>query len=245
MGRRTILLIAALVVAALGTILVFLYAQNANDRAQADQDPVQVLVAKADVNAGTTGQGAQDAGAFELKTVTKGSVAPGALSTVTPIANQVALAPIFVGQQILSQQFGASASATSSLPIPKGKLAISVRLGDPERVAGFVQPGSNVAVFVTVAGGANTQADAVRVLIPRVQVIAVGPTTVVSQVSQDDSGNTNTEELPKALLTLAVDQTQASKVILAQQKGAIYFGLLTNTSVVTPGAGVAVGSLTR
>ena len=37
MGRRTLLLVAAFVVAALGTTLVFLYVHGANDRALADQ----------------------------------------------------------------------------------------------------------------------------------------------------------------------------------------------------------------
>lgn len=241
MGRRTILMIAAVAVAALGTVLVFLYAQSANDRAQADQETVEVLVAKGDVSAGTSGSAAQDDGAFELKALTRESVAPGALSSVTPIEDQVALAPIFEGQQILAQQFGETAAASSSLPIPNGKLAVSVQLGDPERVAGFVQPGSKVAVFATVADGASGQR--VRVLIPSVQVIAAGPTTLVSATQTDSSGNTNTEELPKALLTLAVDQRQAQKLILGQDQGSLYFGLLGSSSEVRSDSGVATDRL--
>jgi pilus assembly protein CpaB len=45
MGRRTMLLVAAFVVAALGTTLVFLYVNGVNDRAVADQKQVRVLVA--------------------------------------------------------------------------------------------------------------------------------------------------------------------------------------------------------
>ena len=45
MGRRLALLIAAVLVAALGTALVFAYVKKADDRAIADQQPVSVLVA--------------------------------------------------------------------------------------------------------------------------------------------------------------------------------------------------------
>ena len=69
MGRRTLLLIAALVVAALGTVLIFVYVKNADDRAQADAAPVDVLVATQEVAAGTTAADASNDGAFEIQTV--------------------------------------------------------------------------------------------------------------------------------------------------------------------------------
>ncbi len=47
MGRRAALLIAAIVIAAIGTTLVYLYAKQANDRAIAEAKPVKVLVATA------------------------------------------------------------------------------------------------------------------------------------------------------------------------------------------------------
>ena len=43
------------------------------------------------------------------------------------------------------------AGTSGALPIPSGKVAMSVQLGDPQRVAGFVKPGSEIAVFVTIA----------------------------------------------------------------------------------------------
>jgi pilus assembly protein CpaB len=231
MGRRTLLLIAALAVAALGTTMVFLYVNGVNDRAIADQKPVKILVATAPIAAGTTGQQAQNAGALQKRTVSRASAAKGAVSDITPIAKLVALSPIFVGEQILVDKFG-ERSATNTLPIPKGKLAVSVQLGDPARVAGFVEPGSSVAIFLTIPpgrGGAGQ--DVTRVLLPKVQVIAAGATTVVSTTTTAE-GQTQTEQLPKALLTLAVDQSEAQKVVYGSQHGQMYFGLLTADSKV-------------
>ena len=229
MGRRTLLLIAALVVAALGTTMVFLYVNGVNDRALADQNPVEILVATAPIDIGTTARDAQSAGALEKRTISRASAADGALSDITPIADQVALGPIFVGEQIIEAKFGEPGSS-SSLPIPEGKLAVSVQLADPARVAGFVAPGSDVAIFLTIEGGSAGE-EITRVLLPKVQVIATGASTVVSTTTTTE-GETQTEELPKALLTLAVSQSEAQKVVYGSQHGQMYFGLLTEDSEV-------------
>jgi len=230
MGRRTLLLIAALAVAALGTTMVFLYVNGVNDRALADQEPVQVLVATAPIAAGTTAQEAQSSGALEKRTVSRASVAEGALSDITPVADEVALAPIFIGEQIIEAKFGQPGN-TSSLPIPDGKLAVSVQLADPARVAGFVAPGSEVAVFLTIERVRGSGNEITRVLLPKVQVIATGASTVVSTTTTAE-GETQTEELPRALLTLAVTQAEAQKVVYGSQHGQMYFGLLTEGSEV-------------
>jgi pilus assembly protein CpaB len=232
MGRRTLLLIAALVVAALGTVLVFLYAQNADEREQAGQELVLVIVAKGDIAAGTNGSDAATNGLFEQKQIPKSTLVPGALSDATPLASLVALTPIYTGQQIIAQQWG-SPDQTVGLGVPEGKLALSIQLGDPERVAGFVRPGSNVAIFAT--GG-----PAVRMLLAPIQVLAVGATTVNPAASPGSS--TNPEQVPTAILTLAVTQEEAEKILAAQGRvqptvyNGLYFALMTDTSEVDPGA---------
>lgn len=249
MGRRTVLLVVAVLIAALGTSLVFVYANNANDRALADQKPVEVLFAKTAIAPGVSASDASKAGAFELREIASKSVAPGALSDITPIADKVALAQIFPGEQIIAAKFG-DRGAISSLPIPGDKVGISVQLGDPARVAGFVQPGSSVAVFVTMSGqqaGAapNQQSQSfTRVLLPKAEVIAVGPSTFTTTTSSNNStGQTNTEQVPKAILTLALSQVDAQKLIYASQNGQLYFALLTADSKVTPGGPTTTDNL--
>lgn len=248
MGRRTLLLVAALVVAALGTVLVFLYASNAQNVAQEGQSLVKVLVAKTKIEIGTTGSAASANGAFEEKQVPKTTAVDGALADATPIANLVALVPVFPGQQIIGQQWGAT-QQTSGLALPAGTIALSVQLGDPERVAGFVSPGSTVSFFAQPSNGAT---DSVRTLLTHIQVIAVGPSTVVSRTTVATTGATgsgtngsanasgNTEQIPTAILTVAVTQAQAEKIIYASGKvsgatySALWFGLEDKFSKVTP-----------
>ena len=232
MGRRTLLLIAALVVAALGTAMVFIYVNNADNRAQADATLVKVLVATQGVAAGTTAADASADGAFEIREVSDASLATGAMSDISAISDQVALAPIFEGQQILTQMFGSVAN-TSALSVGKGEIAIAVELGDPNRVAGFVEPGSQVAVFATVEDA--NQEQETRVLLTRSDVIAVGASTVTTQTTTDDSGESTTEEISRTILTLALTQQNAQRIIFAQEQGPLYFGLLPEGTDVRPG----------
>ncbi|MFZ0324285.1 MAG: Flp pilus assembly protein CpaB [Actinomycetes bacterium] len=233
MGRRTVLLIAAVVVAALGVTLIFLYVNGAQSRAYKDAELLQILVATENIAAGTTAAQAQEAGQLEQKQIPAGLFPDGGLSDIAPISDQVALSPIFAGQQILAQQFG-QPSESSTLSIPKDKIAISVQLGDPNRVAGFVVPGSQVAVFVTLPSQANRASGKTQVILTRAEVIGVGPSTVTTQTTSTDSGQT-TEQISNAILTLALTQQEAQQVIYGQDQGPLYFALLNDTSSVKSG----------
>ena len=240
MNRRIVLLLAAVLIAGLGTTFVFFYVKSADDRALEAQAPVTVLVAKVPIAAGTRVQDAANAGAFEARELPAASVAPGALSSVEALAQSVVVAPIFPGQQILGPMFSAAAAATavSGLPLPPGKIAVSFQFGDPQRVAGFVVPGSEVVVFLS--GVIGSSGDVTRVLLPRVTVVAAGPTTAAPPA---DPATANVEPFPRALLTLALDQIEAEKIIFASTKGTLYLGLLNGASNIAPGPGVTAGSL--
>ena len=240
MGRRTVLLIAAVVIAALGVALIFFYVAGVQNRANDNAQLVKILVAKGDISPGVTASQAQQDGMFEQKQIPAGLFPPGGVSTIDPIADQVALGPIYTGQQILAQMFG-DPSQTSALAIPKGKLALSVQLQDPNRVAGFVVPGSNVAVFATVTTGKSNKT---QLLLSNAAVIGVGPTTTTTTTTtQGSNNNQTTEQIPQTILTLALDQKQAQKIVFAQSEGDLYLGLLTDSSSVRPSGPTTNGNL--
>jgi pilus assembly protein CpaB len=243
MGRRTLLLIAALVVAALGTVLIFVYVQSIQNEVDEGQEPVTVLVATEQVTAGTTAIDASNDGAFEEQVVPRSAAASGVLTDISIISDQVALAPIFPGQQILAQMFG-TATGQSGLSVGKGQVAISVQLGDPERVAGFVVPGSEVAIFATQSGEEAT-GEFTAVLEPSVKVIGVGATTITTQTTTTEEGEATTEEIPLAILTLEVDQRQAERIINAQSGGSLYFALLGEDTRVRTGGSTNQQNLFR
>jgi pilus assembly protein CpaB len=239
MDRRKALLVVAAVIAALGTLLVFLYVRGADTRADERYEAVQVLRVVKEIPPGETVEAAQAAGKIETGTVSQKDLLPDALTGIEPIAGKVAVAPIYPGEQLITSKFGATGAA-NGLTIPKGKIAISVNLTDPARVAGFVNPGDKVAIFMSGSGGGGTFS---RMLLSNVQVIGAGATTMVATTTTDGSGAQTTDQLPKTLLTLAVTQTEAERVLYATSNGELAFALLNKDSKVTPSKGVTEGNL--
>ena len=73
-------------------------------------------------------------------------------------------------------------------------------------------------------------------------MIGAGTTTVVSTTTTDANGCADTEQLPKTLLTLAVSQPEAEKVLFASTNGELSFGLLNDDSQVAPSQGVTAST---
>lgn len=228
-------MVVAVLVAALGSALVFLYTKGADTRAEKKFDTVEVLEATAVINPGEKIEDAQAGGKLALKAVSKDSLLDGYQSTTDSLANTVSLGTIYPGEQIISAKWGASASVQSSLQIPDGMMAKSVNLTDPGRVAGFVNPGSTVAVFYS---GTDPQSGEpfTRLLLDKVTVLGVGSTTPVSTTTTDQSGASTTEQLPRTLITLALTQVQVEKTTWAEGNGELSFALLTDKSTVQPDA---------
>ena len=244
MGRRTILLVVAALVAVLGSGLVFVYVKGADARAMQDQAPVEVLKAVAQIEPGETLDQAQAAGKLELQAVPAEQVLDGAGSALGDLGGNVALARVFANEQITSAKFG-SAGDEDVLTLPEGTVAISVNLTDTGRVAGFVTPGTEVALFVNGAVGTDGS-EVARLLLPSVEVVAVAQATVTSATAttaEDGAAAETAEQLPRTLVTLAVSQADAERVLFASTHGELSFGLRTQSSEVEPSAGITADNL--
>jgi pilus assembly protein CpaB len=234
MDRRRILLVVAVLVAAVGSALVFLYTKGADTRAEERFDTVEVLEATSVIGPGETFEDAQAGGKLALQAVSKDALLDGYQTTSDALTGTVSLGTIYPGEQIISAKWGQSAVVASALQIPDENMAASVNLTDPARVAGFVNPGSEVAVFWTGNGPPGIDgtpgATMTKILLTRVTVLGVGSTTPVSTTTTDESGASTTEQLPRTLLTLSLTQAQTQKVLLGASTGELAFGLLTDQS---------------
>ena len=184
MRRKIVLLAVAALIAVVGAGMVAMYVSGASGKAEASTEEtlVKVLTATSLISPGETAAQAQSEGKIALTPMPSTSVVTGALTSIETMGDQVALSPIYPGEQILALKFGTTVASQQVLPVPKGKVAISVELSDPGRVAGFVTPGSHVAIFVSFAnsGDPTQPATFTRVLVSDVEVLGVGPTTVLS-----------------------------------------------------------------
>jgi pilus assembly protein CpaB len=167
MGRRTLLLIASILVAALGTTLIWLYVQGADSRAEAGQALIPVLFASRDVPAGTPAE--------DVPTVTKrvpAEVGGAGLRSLADVHGQQLANPAVADEMLLRAMF-------SNIPtsgVANGRAAVSITVSDPHRVAALLKPGSVVAVYAT-AHEANGSAGPLRMVDPHVKVLAIGSST--------------------------------------------------------------------
>ena len=130
----------------------------------------------------------------------------------------------------------------TGINIPKGLLAASYTFSDTARVAGFVNAGSKVSIFLTSpAASQNQDEPTTRLLLPDIQVLAVGNVTATPPT---DPTKANPEALPRATMTLALTQQQIEKLTFAETQGdALPRACATTPPRSSPGPGVNVDNL--
>ncbi len=238
MGRRIIAIVAALVVALLGVVGVVVYAQAADGRAVEGQAAQTVFIAKAEVPMGTTAAAAVNQQLMVQEKVVAKGVPQGALKTVTPdIAKLVATSSIHPGEMILASRFGALPSIAKTQAIPAGKIAITVTLTDPQRIAPLLTPQSHIVLFDTLgkSGGTAATAQVTRILLADVEVIGVGDQTAQPAPSPSADAGSPKPAGNVALVTVAVSPADAQLLVHAVQTGnLLYGGLLGTDAKVDP-----------
>jgi pilus assembly protein CpaB len=219
MGRRTLLLIASILVAALGTALIGVYVQKADARARRNQNQVTMLVAADEIAPGTA---VSSISGRDLRTgrFLAGSAQRGYRSRADFLAAQkdrsVKLT-ILPGQQIVPEMFAASAAAVQN-GLKLDRRGVAVELTDPARAAGLLVPGSEVTVYATPEGGTTRQ---------------VLKTAVVLRIGNQRDSTTGTttprgtarDDVPRTIVTLDLNSDQAFQVIKAQAEGELYFSV--------------------
>ena len=232
MHRRVTIIAVSLVIAAVGTALIVGAATRQRDDALAASHALSVLVARERIEPGTTGAAARVS--VQRAEIPSSALVPGVLTDLDGVASLRAIGPILPGQQIVAGQWGDAPE--SDLRPPAGTLGLSVQLGDPQRVAGFVTPGSRVALFATLTGSGDAGART-RLLLSPVTVLGVGSSTVTTRTTEE-AGSTSTEQVPSAILTLALTPAQAERVVYATSQGELYLGLLGDKVKSAPTVGV-------
>lgn len=218
--------------------MIIWYVQGIDARAADGQEQATVVVATEVIEPGESVADAFESGRLVEREVAEEDLPEGALTSTDDVEGLVALGTIYPGQQVVTEQLG-DPGTQQVLGIPEDQMAISVDLTDPERVAGFVNPGSWVAIFMSADpevilpdGSTQRLPTVTRILLPKVQVLGVGGTTVTSRTTKEDDGTETTEQVPRTILTIAVTQDQAQKVIYSSRNGDLTFALRTERSRV-------------
>lgn len=246
MTRRIIGVLLAIVLAIAGTAAVFAYVSTAEERAAASQEAVQVVLANERIPAGTSVARLREQELVREVVMPASSVPDGALTSITEdladLEDQVVTADLHPDQLLMRRAFGPPAQLTGGLAVPDTKVAVSVRIDVHQQVAGYVRPGSHIAIFNTYGSDDDDEIDEAadntrtRLLLPRVEVLAVGVFgdggVTTTTADEDEEGRSG------LVLTVAVSQDEAERLIHASRTGQLYLALLTDTSEIEPGPGV-------
>lgn len=242
MKKRIILIAIAVVLAVMGTFAVYSYGKSADKRALKSTKSTTVLVATKPIPAGTTWSDTVKGDYFSPQNFPVDSVPASALTHSANAGigkDAVALAEIAPGQFVLREAFGTKTAQTGALQIPKGLVAISVQLPANAEVAGYIGPDAEVSIFVTgkyttaeddvTAPILGSEVDITKTVIARAGVLAVSE----APVTEVDGSKDGSSSATSPLVTIALTQRDAERVVLAQHVGELYLALLSPSSTVS------------
>jgi len=232
-------------------VLVNVYLGNQKKQLLRDSTPVQVVVAARDIPEGTRLQSSL----LETIEVPKRFLQPDAAKSSDELVDRQVSVSVLAGTQILGSMLAVNQNIGLAQKIDKGFFAVTVPVDTSSGVAGLLQPGDAVDVFVTVevvdaatkkeppqgggfAGPEKTEMMSHRVL-DDIKILAVdrrsyrSETGTVDTASDqagsrflDTSGNPrDSNEQAVETVTLAVNGEQAPKLTLAKEIGVISLAL--------------------
>ena len=241
---RSLAIVVAVVLAALAVFFIWRYVQGVEDQVREDNELVEVFVASDTIPAGTQAQAAISAGLIERDELPRQNRPAGAVTALEEISGLVAADTVLPGEVILAGRFAETASTAGEFEVPEGLQAISVEVGVPPGVAGYVRPGDRISVIAHIAAPAAQEsvigpdgqvvepeasadgAEETRAefLVQDIEVLAIGRRVLVT--NEQGQEQDQVQQTESVLATLAVSDTQAEQLVFALQEGSLYLTLL-------------------
>jgi pilus assembly protein CpaB len=241
MSRRTIALVAAVVLAAVATFALISYVQNARDKNLQGAQLVKVFVAKDTIPAGVSGDAAISQSLVKEDSRPQQDVPTGAITSLDEIRGKVAATNIIASEVIVSARFVAPGQAGGGLPVPANRQAISIQVGIPDGVSNFIRTGDRISVIghikvssitvngrptgVSIGGVKLVSGAAAKYLVQDAEVLAVGQRVITTAQNGQTSESTN-QPTNQILLTIAVTALDAERLVFMIKEGDIYLTLV-------------------
>ena len=237
--RRLLAALAALLLAAVGTVVLVAYVRGADARALEGVQSVEVLVVDEAIPAGTPA--AEIADLLDVELIPAKTALDGRVTDLGQLDGLVSTVDLQPGEQLLAARFvlPEERGAPGTVPVPEGLSEFSVLL-DPQRViGGRLTAGDAVGVFLSLTfqdGTAATHAVQHGVLVTQVQGAA-------APADGDGATSTVSTEAPDGVLmvTLALASRDVEQVLFGAEHGTLWLALeppgadVDGTRVVTQG----------
>src|SRR3954452_15144828 len=234
-SRRTLIIIAAVAVAAIAAVANVTYLNGVQSRAYGDAKRVYVYRVRADINKGTTGETALGNDMIERKQIPQEFRPGNALTDLNQIKGKVTLATLSAGQVVVDGMFvdPIKAQTTTRDRIPVGQVAFTVSVDQVHGVGNLLYPGDQVDVFIK-------DKEAQRLLYQNVDILYIGDS------GAPQPGETKQVTTPgSGVITFSAPVDAAQRIMLASQgEGGLDLALVPrNNKPTTPPPAVAPGQL--
>jgi pilus assembly protein CpaB len=244
-SRRTLILIAAILVGAIAAYALFTYVGGIEDRANNNAERVKIFKIVRDIPKGFFGDEAFDQGYIEEAKIAQ-EFRPGtAITDRNQIDGLVAISNLPANSVVVADQFVSQAESLSTFSslLKTNQVAITVSVDQVRGVAGLLVPGDfvNMLVIVENANPAEQAGDVAaanpgqnvtvfaspaRYLFQKVQILAIGQT---KKLEPGETAATNADGTPPAgqsgLITFAVP-ARAAQYIASVPADGIYLSLV-------------------
>ncbi len=152
MKRQTLILVViGVILFVAGSAIAFASVKGASKKTGSSVNvaPVttSVVVAKANIPAGTTGQSIISNNLAAIETIPTKSYTATDLGSLQGLSSEVLTAAVKKGQALSATELTASSSAIS---VPSGMDAVTVTLTGTNALAGYLQPGARVDVYANI-----------------------------------------------------------------------------------------------
>ena len=220
---------AAIALAIVGALLIVFYAQGADQRAMQSMKPVDVLVVKTAIPAGTSVDAM--AASLVVEKMPASSVADSALNTLANSAGTVSAVDLVPGEQLVAERLVAPGDVKTegTVKVPAGLQEVSFELEPKRAVGGRINVGDHVGIFISLeAGGFKAKPEDVttQLAVHKVLVTAVQRAPQTAPAEQPAEGQPAPEDtaLPEGslLLTVAVNDVDAGKIVFASEFGRLW-----------------------
>lgn len=204
-ARRTIIVVAAVLVAAIAAFANYAYLSSVQDRAYKNAERLKVFVVSKDIPKGLPGENALQGEFLKADEIPR-EFRPGtSITDVAPIRGKVAVTNLSAGQVVVDGMFvdPKVAQVTFAQRIPQGEVAITIQVDQVKGVAGLLVPGDKVNILVK-DGAAE------RYLFQNVPIIAIGSSAAPQAGEAAAAVNPGS-----GLITFSVPPLAAAKIALA------------------------------
>ena len=231
---------AAIVLALVAGIGVYMYASGADKRAQENASLVSAFVANADIAKGTTGAELIQAGLISQEKVAKGSVPPGMITSIDDLADLQAAGPISTKQFITTGMFvstkdGAGGQFSQSIAA-QDLVAVTVTVDADRGVANQITPGDHVDIAVPTQNP-DTAEVTYNYMLSDGKVLAVGSSTTPQAAPAPTDGESADAAAPapqnSGVLTFEVNKEDALRIISANSGSSKIYRVLLPPSTVS------------